>query len=549
MWRAACSVALVGLLAVPSAAHLTVVCTATSPQQPNSFAFWFMTYDHSPDVDKAPGMVYIKDPSANVVQAEFSNFCKPGSGLPKGGATVDVFENLLKTHCLGLSDPSGRVPIFSDSQLTCYNPDTNNPIPHYALGVTGSTAVDTPYHTSVMTDYYFVVVENTNGGALKSGSYVTWFTGTDQNMDPCSTDYPCSLASQAWTFDISVINGGPRCKTAPPSSLTANVVPATLSQCDGSVLSIFVGEVCQAQCEAGYSKAGVLECVDNGDGTGSWSSGFACTNDVVCEVPSAANQNNHLISPDIKGVLPPCGALTPADTSCPYTCNGFGHQTGPGKIRCTNVNGKGVWKADVAAGGYDGCAWTVAPPPTPQPTNVPCNDGVEVVVGAGPSSAVLLGTPLDGEDRFEGSGVRLTGIPSSLRQTRLHVPALPVAEGTSMELKCCGTEECEFVVSHYHCPPCSRKVNGGFPSLLPLSGFTSASCAPRYGTTEQRMVSYRIQVQPGESVEVPKTTTEASSFVVFSQTGALPSDWCPALKNRGCGGPCPVTVCSCHTTL
>eukprot|EP01064_Diplonema_japonicum_P032860 TRINITY_DN62_c0_g1_i1.p2 TRINITY_DN62_c0_g1~~TRINITY_DN62_c0_g1_i1.p2 ORF type:complete len:527 (+),score=152.34 TRINITY_DN62_c0_g1_i1:64-1644(+) len=516
---------LLGVLAWTEA-HLTVICTSSSPQQPNTFAFWFITYAHGTGPGyTAPGKVFIQDPSAKVIEADFSNVCKPtGPHVSASGSTVADFEGVLKSKCAGLSDPQGRVPVFSDSAVECYNADNNNPVPDYAGGLRKGQTVLTD-RSSSMTDYFYVVVEGSLDKPLMAGAYVTWFTGTDQVLAACPSQYPCSLASKPWTFDISVVTGPPKCTSAPAA--VANAVPGSMVGCD----DVYAGGLCHAQCAPSYSKIGTLECKDNGDGTASWGSAFACTNEVVCGLPKAGN--NAAISSDVEGILHPCATLTPAGTSCQYTCKGF-NQVSVGEITCKDVNGQGVWEG---GNNYDGCAWTVAPTPSP------CT-GVQVSVDGVAVAGVSVG---GAENNNAGGGVSLSKIPAPLNRMDLHVPSLPVATGSTVELSCCGSEPCEFVLSHYHCPPCSSSVNGGFPASLPVHGFTSASCGPRYGTTEQRMSSHHLQLQPGEKTAVP-TTAEATSFVVFSQVGAFTEPWCPT-KKVGCGGPCPINICKCVDTL
>eukprot|EP01064_Diplonema_japonicum_P000024 TRINITY_DN0_c0_g1_i9.p1 TRINITY_DN0_c0_g1~~TRINITY_DN0_c0_g1_i9.p1 ORF type:complete len:487 (+),score=182.16 TRINITY_DN0_c0_g1_i9:66-1526(+) len=167
------------------------------------------------------------------------------------------------------------------------------------------------------------------------------------------------------------------------------------------------------------------------------------------------------------------------------------------------------------------------------------HEGVKVSI----DKNLLTGHNVNGMD-FSNNNAVLTRIPENMRDMQVHTPGT-IPKGTAMTLTCCGSKNCEFIVSHYHCPPCSGKVNGGFPALLPLAGFESASCAPKWGLAEQKMVSYRVQVDAGTSLVLPETTEEATSFVIFSKIGEMADPWCQKAKKAGCGGPCPPTKCTC----
>ncbi|KAJ9454301.1 hypothetical protein DIPPA_57491, partial [Diplonema papillatum] len=198
---------LVLLLAGLTEAHISIVCTATTSSQPDSFAFWFGTYHPAPTDGSVPGQAHIKAPDGNVLTADFTDFCEVDLALP-GDKTVDDFTETIKTAaCLALEDSDGNHGVFADSTITCFkgdpSPEEGNPDNH-AVAVTGEDSPVDCYELDNLITWYLVVIPG-----AESGRYETWTTDTDTNLDPGEDAMkPCSMgAASTWFFDISVTKG------------------------------------------------------------------------------------------------------------------------------------------------------------------------------------------------------------------------------------------------------------------------------------------------------------------------------------------------------
>ncbi|KAJ9452214.1 x 3e-10 Uncharacterized protein, partial [Diplonema papillatum] len=354
-----------------SNAHLSVVCTATSPEHPKAFSMWFGTYHYAPTV--APGTAFIKQPSGAIRSAGFGDIC--GLVTPLGNLTtatvLDYAASIKSPECMALTDDFGYHGVYDDSTISCYGRD-DNANERTAIGLYDGLPTScfkdsaTAAHLIIATWYFVVVPDATSG----SGSYETWTEGTDVNLGPATEmlsgveTEPCSIAADNhWFFDISVImNGTYECTGAPPSGLTTNVVPESLSRCDGSATKIYAGFLCYAHCEPGYNPIGHLTCDVDEAGNTQWNPEFRCSSATVCTVPSLDAGNIAAVDYAIEGVYEPCGRLTEAGIECEFKCSGHGSE---GKIMC---NSAAQW---VPATGYsEGCLRTLAPP-TIAPTNAP----------------------------------------------------------------------------------------------------------------------------------------------------------------------------------
>eukprot|EP01060_Flectonema_neradi_P033563 TRINITY_DN5669_c0_g2_i1.p1 TRINITY_DN5669_c0_g2~~TRINITY_DN5669_c0_g2_i1.p1 ORF type:complete len:578 (+),score=143.59 TRINITY_DN5669_c0_g2_i1:53-1786(+) len=142
-------------------------------------------------------------------------------------------------------------------------------------------------------------------------------------------------------------------------------------------------------------------------------------------------------------------------------------------------------------------------------------------------------------------GLELRDIPTALSGAYLSVFEQSIQKGSELTLSCCDTE-CTFVVSVYHCPPCSSGMNGGFPSSLPLNGFEPASCGPFFWNEDKahHMVSFTKTLVSGQTTKVV-LTEDAPFMAVFEHNKGLQDSWCFKSKGPfsgfgpGCA-PCPV---------
>eukprot|EP01059_Diplonema_ambulator_P012696 TRINITY_DN2312_c0_g1_i2.p1 TRINITY_DN2312_c0_g1~~TRINITY_DN2312_c0_g1_i2.p1 ORF type:complete len:494 (+),score=210.67 TRINITY_DN2312_c0_g1_i2:63-1544(+) len=123
-----------------------------------------------------------------------------------------------------------------------------------------------------------------------------------------------------------------------------------------------------------------------------------------------------------------------------------------------------------------------------------------------------------------------------------------VGAGSVISISCNEAAGCDVIVAVYHCPPCSRTVNGGLPSILTGLGWTSGSCLPGFIDSDfngaaQPMVGFHTVLQSGETVTLPDTTKESRFLAVF--IGAKQSNdmwWC-SRQSGGSALPMPPNPC------
>eukprot|EP01064_Diplonema_japonicum_P029283 TRINITY_DN4700_c0_g1_i1.p1 TRINITY_DN4700_c0_g1~~TRINITY_DN4700_c0_g1_i1.p1 ORF type:complete len:487 (+),score=140.85 TRINITY_DN4700_c0_g1_i1:46-1506(+) len=145
------------------------------------------------------------------------------------------------------------------------------------------------------------------------------------------------------------------------------------------------------------------------------------------------------------------------------------------------------------------------------------------------------------------AGSKLTGVPSGLAGIDVFKPSTGhLSAGSDIEVTCGSMVGCSVVLSVYHCPPCSAKLNGGLPTALMAAGWTPRSCAPRYHDQDtnfdQPMVSFFKSLNQGESVTL-QTTLPTHSLVVFLADTQLPDQWCPVPTSTQKTLPMPPNPC------
>ena len=341
--------------------HKSIICTSTSPSNPDAFTFWVGTYHDNPVNGSVPGTISIREPNGIVPMSGFSAWCSlqdcptlpcatadPGIA---GTATVEdfQFEMLRAGHCTAVTDPNtGDSLMFADSELSCYEVNPGMP-GQFGTAVTSGTGTFPPADDQIQTINCNQPGGNMNGilnehrtmyginiRDVKAGTYETWTGGTNDDLNPSTkavggASTPCAMDENAhWKYDISVADGLADCTNNVP--VIADVNPASLTFCNPIMgRRIFSGFVCSAICNMGFTRVGVPRCFD-----GQWTP-YRCTNLPTCDRPDASNnasipgrnetpayQYVNLVTDGLPGppTDPGCvDILTISGTECNYTCN------------------------------------------------------------------------------------------------------------------------------------------------------------------------------------------------------------------------------------
>jgi len=260
---------------VPLMAHMTNVCSSTSPSQPGILYFWFGTYHSS--IAGARGSVRITPPGGNELTFSLSGngarTCSP-SPRPNNAAQGNP-EAAIK---------AGNCGIPSDAVVTCYGPGVGSGTgsasdPRPTSSTSGGAAFPSQSGAFGMSYNY--------AGAMvtaSTGVYRVRTVGTDMNFDPCGVAaHPCYMNSgRYYNIGLAAAAGGNSC-TGPPGNVR-NMVPG--SNCDEAN---FDGAMCNLPCMPDALKAGTVICAD-----GVWTNSQTCT---YPEGHPLANGDPHLTLP------------------------------------------------------------------------------------------------------------------------------------------------------------------------------------------------------------------------------------------------------------
>ena len=428
--------------------HITFLCSSTSNKQPDTLTVWMGTYHRTPTNQalKPGGRISIKAPTGAVATSAFGDFCGVASPPDAVGLDVSQLATSLKTNCMGATEVDPKTnhtlrALFDDSTVVCY--DSGNE-PHHARALSGSetpracveAAMQNPNApTPTLRTWYAVILESD-----RSGSFEIWTEGDvdndlkgggldNNNWSGDDQNHPCGLnQTNHWVVDINVATGSAaRCLDTPSSMITQNVVPGSLSQCDGSSRTISAGTLCNAECIPGYRTVGQILCAvtDSVKHTAAWSTDFECVPESsTCSPPSSGAASESDVHKDIVGVASPCTRFTGLDEQCNYYCTGTSSPS-PGLIKCIRnpTTHKNEW---VPGTGYTGCAFTDTPPtpapPTPAPrTPVPDTDVPATAVPQTPAPDTAIpetGVPKTDVPQTDvpdtsvpHTGVPITGVP------------------------------------------------------------------------------------------------------------------------------------------
>eukprot|EP00754_Rhynchopus_humris_P034896 Rhum_TRINITY_DN16492_c0_g1::Rhum_TRINITY_DN16492_c0_g1_i1::g.163099::m.163099 len=434
--------------------HITFLCSSTSNKQPDTLTVWMGTYHRTPSNQalKPGGTISIKAPTGAVSTSAFGDFCGVASPPDAEGLDVSQLATSLKTNCMGATEIDPKTnqtlrALFDDSTVVCY--DSGNE-PHHARALSGTetpracveAALQNPNApTPTLRTWYAVILESD-----RSGSFEIWTEGDvdndlkgggldNHNWSGDDQNHPCGLnQTNHWVVDINVATGSAaRCLDTPSSMITQNVVPESLSQCDGSSRTISAGTLCNAECIPGYRTVGQILCTvtDSVKHTAAWSTDFECVPESsTCSPPSSGAASEPDVHKDIVGVAAPCTRFTGLDEQCNYYCAGTSSPS-PGLIKCIRnpTTHRNEW---VPGTGYTGCEFTDTPatpvPLTPAPqTAVPDTDVPDTAVPQTPAPDTAI--PATGVPRtaVPKTDVPQTDVPdTSVPRTGVPVTGIPV---------------------------------------------------------------------------------------------------------------------------
>eukprot|EP01059_Diplonema_ambulator_P005078 TRINITY_DN147_c1_g4_i1.p1 TRINITY_DN147_c1_g4~~TRINITY_DN147_c1_g4_i1.p1 ORF type:complete len:389 (+),score=95.14 TRINITY_DN147_c1_g4_i1:75-1169(+) len=186
--------------------------------------------------------------------------------------------------------------------------------------------------------------------------------------------------------------------------------------------------------------------------------------------------------------------------------------------------------------------------PTPVPTAVPQADRCAAITSSAAYVEVATAEHMSGwTDCNEAT---LKHVPGEWKAGYACVGPAEIPAGAEFTLTCPGSEmrPCDWMVQHYHCPPCSGETNGGWPGILLSSGWESGSCGSTIANPYPfETVTFRKQLFPGESVTIgpsEKPTRYLSFFYVPGvHCESMPADFCDAAYCRVDAGVCVSNWC------
>ena len=278
-------------------AHISAVCSSVSSTQPGYVTLWLATYHSTQENER--GVVHVRTPSG-VNSSSTAVYCKPPNRLVY--TPVDNVVSALE-HCGYTKDFDGEsVHSFpSGSSVTCHG--------SYGSRAQGSDTVPT-CSTNLDTWYSMIIPSD------EVGDHEVWIEGAGWPLKPSgNSGHPCRMSSSVHV-DIAFHVG--TCGTIPDYD------NLNTEECRGN-RTFFIGESCDAECDVGYRRDGVLQCEEGADtnDTGVWSQNFSCVPFTTAEptaVPTAVPTREPTASPPtdtpptrVPGTYTTCNNLTVFD--------------------------------------------------------------------------------------------------------------------------------------------------------------------------------------------------------------------------------------------
>ncbi|KAG8465059.1 hypothetical protein KFE25_012422 [Diacronema lutheri] len=311
-------------LAPGARAHLSALCSATSPDQPGVVTWFLATYHDHPRF--TPGKMHVVPPDGSSHTFNFNNWCDAGS--MDLVADYDAYvRSLLYAAPFGSSslacstkDVPGNAALGKivgpQHHVTCYTEWDDGTAPEsggYGTWVRPqSTSAGVPQNCAFnkwisASSYWWMRGQNVDAVTWYYNTFVGWTTGTYQiwtsdyddklrsSAEYCSgctssqpmtnepNKYPCKMGFERALGDdlpkailvgTSVADGGAECGPLPA---LPNVVASSVQTCGAGAFS---GFYCPAACQPGYNPSGKLVCSN-----GQWAGGFACSSAVSCIRP------------------------------------------------------------------------------------------------------------------------------------------------------------------------------------------------------------------------------------------------------------------------
>ena len=155
----------------PVESHTNQVCTSTggAGSTCGSAKFLLTTYHNCPSSGQTPGKLHIQTPTGDVQSFGFSSYC-PMSGFRGPGPNGSPLSHQCSQE---LSNKCGN----TGADVSCYyRPDNVNMVS--AKGDETCLAGNSQSYQCA----YYATIQN-----AVTGNYIVWTTGTDANLDPCTS--------------------------------------------------------------------------------------------------------------------------------------------------------------------------------------------------------------------------------------------------------------------------------------------------------------------------------------------------------------------------
>ena len=241
------------------------VCSSQSEEQPGYVTLWFATYHSYTETDRT-AVLKVVDPEsgAHLSTTDFQS-CR----ATNNNRNVDDIADVLQSSCSHISlylDGGYRQAFPNNSSVVCYQSGTTPLLGEMRVG---HDSLEVCYPGSGFSSWHAAIVKADNVGV-----HEVWIDGSSAPLGASWNSYeshmPCAMSSSVhWNLPFADLNT--RC-TSPPAHLLDHVLPGY--DCNNS----YAGQVCYVECEPGYAIQGSLQCesANSTNGTGEWSSSFAC---------------------------------------------------------------------------------------------------------------------------------------------------------------------------------------------------------------------------------------------------------------------------------
>ena len=249
----------------PVESHTNQVCTSTggTGSTCGSAKFLLTTYHSCPSSGQTPGQLHIQTPTGDVQSFSFSSYC-PMSGFRGPGPNGSPLSHQCSQE---LSNKCGN----TGADVSCYyRPDNVNMVS--AKGDETCLAGNSQSYQCA----YYATIQN-----AVTGNYIVWTTGTDANLDPCTSGLnptgkiPCDIGpNNKITLSLAIEGCGNPCSGNPPTPSGTDPnsqIPWTANVDLNSCSAAYDGIQCSVSCPAGFSQSGSIYCDD-----GNWVNSFAC---------------------------------------------------------------------------------------------------------------------------------------------------------------------------------------------------------------------------------------------------------------------------------